>query len=215
MARSAPRRSNPEGCEAIGKPGYAAARGVAGCVLGFHAEEWSCTEATHFTFACAAFTHVSYTYFSLSRCQTSSGNAFNRSCATAGTPVPSARVPPSRNSVAYCGSMKTPFFSAHSRICVSGIFAIPSAVQFGKPNRSSTHSATRHRAPDVVTKYGRGPPPGVNPKSNTSLPCSALARVLRSSKEFAPVFAIDTTSSADPFQTSVAACRSYKDRKSV
>lgn len=40
MARSAPRRSNPEGCEAIGKPGYAAVRGVAGCVLGFHAEEY-------------------------------------------------------------------------------------------------------------------------------------------------------------------------------
>src|ERR1019366_1107853 len=162
-------------------------RGVAGCVLGFYAEDWSCTEATHFTFACAAFTHVSYTYFSLSRCQTSSGNAFNRSCATAGTPVPSARVPPSRNSVAYCGSIKTPFFSAHSRTCVSGIFAIPSAVQFGKPSRFSSHSATGR-----VTKYGPCPPPRGNPKSNTSLPCSALARVLRSSKKFAPVFAIDT-----------------------
>ena len=45
-------------------------------------------------------------------------------------------------------------------MCVSGIFAIDSAVQLGKSRCFSSHSATGR-----VTKYGRWLPPGVNPNS--------------------------------------------------
>src|ERR1035438_8840568 len=65
-----------------------------GCRCSIHFRGRPCLRhpyAAHFTRARAAFTHVSYTYFSFSRCQTSSGSAFNESCATTGTPVPSAR----------------------------------------------------------------------------------------------------------------------------
>jgi hypothetical protein len=39
---------------------------AAACVRGFHAEAWSCQEGAHCSFARAAFTQVSYTYFALS-----------------------------------------------------------------------------------------------------------------------------------------------------
>ena len=39
---------------------------AAACLRGFHAEDCSCQEGAHFTFARAAFTQVSYTYFALS-----------------------------------------------------------------------------------------------------------------------------------------------------